>query len=66
MSDIIDMANERADQHLALSLQAARVPTCVLPATGYCHNCGEDVAREDWRFCDTECRNDWQKRNPGK
>jgi hypothetical protein len=66
MSDIIDMANDRADQNLALSLKAARAPISTLPATGHCHNCDEELDGEALRFCDTDCRNDWQKRNPGK
>ncbi|MEN2746446.1 conjugal transfer protein TraR [Sphingomonas sp. T9W2] len=44
MADAIDDANELAEQHLAHSLAAARVP---VPAgePGECQQCGEDSKR---------------------
>lgn len=44
MSDVVDMAAELQDEHLALSLQRARVPIAEGVA-GECEQCFEDSAR---------------------
>ena len=62
MADIIDNANERADQFLAHSL--ANVKKYKLPtATGSCLNC-QDLLVNDIRWCNEDCREDWLDRNP--
>lgn len=64
-ADIIDAACDREDKDRALAVALAREAGELLPATGECHNCGASVA-EGHRFCDVDCRDDWQKRNrPG-
>ena len=57
MSDIADRAQQEHDLHLSLQLKR-RKPT--LPVTGYCHWCSEE-APADARFCDADCRDDYQK-----
>lgn len=32
------------------------------PAVGYCHNCHEPL-QPGARFCDSDCRDDWENRN---
>lgn len=64
MADDIDCANDKAQQDLDLCIQAARMGGG-LPATGECFNCTEPVMAGH-KFCDANCRNDWQSRNPGK
>jgi hypothetical protein len=62
MADQIDQANERAEQFLAHSLgKAATVRR--LTACGQCYNCDEPV-EGDKTFCDADCRDDWQLRQP--
>lgn len=62
MADEIDRAQERDAQFLADSLaaQQRRADHGRLPAMGYCHYCGEPVAGA-LRFCDAECRDEWDR-----
>ena len=57
MADQLDRAQEINELHLNLQLKH-RKPT--LPVTGYCHWCG-DIAPADARFCDADCRDDYEK-----
>lgn len=59
--DVIDIANERADLFLNVSLQAARHGTDNLPPIGHCYNCLEPVPAGAC-FCDCDCRDDLAKR----
>lgn len=34
----------------------------LLVATGFCHNCREPLNNTTQRFCDADCRDDWEKR----
>lgn len=61
MSDVIDQANERAEQFLNHSIHSVKKPS-VPEATGECFNCG-DIILNDVRWCDADCRNDWELRN---
>jgi len=65
MTDIYDQATEREERDRALSLSVvlARKPA-ILP-NGQCYNCGHSLAH-DGLFCDGDCRDDWQARNPNK
>ena len=58
MSDIADLANDAAELSLALHLVAARDKYAQLPKTGSCHFCMAAVAG---LFCDTDCRDDYQR-----
>lgn len=55
--DQLDRAQQENDLHLSLQLKH-RKPT--LPAVGKCHWCGE-VTPEDARFCDADCRSDYEQ-----
>lgn len=63
MSDEIDLAQEREEQDRARAIAAARkaAEVGVTGADGICLNCGEDVSRGQ-RFCDSDCRDDWEAR----
>jgi hypothetical protein len=56
--DISDQATEREEQERARSL-SARKPEGPA-ATGFCHHCGAQVPFA-LRWCDEDCRNDWQR-----
>lgn len=61
MSDIADQGNEAAE----LFLQVARrnqKPATEIKGLGFCLNCGAAVEGER-RWCDTECRADWEQAN---
>jgi hypothetical protein len=56
MADEADIASERAE----IRLEAARrfrYPS--LPDVGACHSCGE-MLDDGRRFCDADCRDDWE------
>lgn len=57
MSDEIDRANEQAQVILGLGLKARR-PEGPQP-TGYCLNCDEPLPIGRW--CDANCRDDWER-----
>jgi hypothetical protein len=57
MSDIVDRGNDAAEVFLDAALRnRKKVPE--LPLTGYCHNCGTATQA---RFCDVDCRDDFEK-----
>lgn len=60
MADIIDLANDRADEILEDALRKKK-PEGPKP-NGKCHNCEEPVP-VDHKFCDRDCRDDWEVRN---
>lgn len=57
--DVSDQATAREEQERALSLQQRR-PAGPL-ACGACHNCDAPLP-DGMRFCDLDCRDDWQAR----
>ena len=59
MADIIDDANEAAEMHLRAA-QSRRLPEGPR-STGFCHNCEEMLDHPGARWCDTECRDDWER-----
>lgn len=63
MADIIDMANDRAEQDLQRAVTAARTSNGLeAAATGYCLHC-DAVVGQGARWCNTDCRDDWQRNN---
>ncbi len=59
MSDCVDDANDMCD--LMLSATLANRDLSRLPATGSCLNCCESLP-DGGRFCDADCRDDYEKR----
>lgn len=62
MSDDTDLATEREEMDRANALRAARraAERDKLPDVGQCHYCAE-VVPQGARFCDTDCRDGWQR-----
>lgn len=56
-ADMNDAASEIEAFNLELALRT-RKPE--LPITGTCYNCDEPIP--DARFCDADCRDDYEKR----
>lgn len=63
MSDIYDQASDIETMHRERAIQAARNSTPTLNYIGCCYNC-EAVLDQPLTFCDADCRDDWQIRNP--
>lgn len=64
MADEADRGNEAAELFLDAAMKNRK--QAVIPAgIGMCLNCGEDVEGEN-RWCDNDCRQDWEKRNKNK
>lgn len=61
MADEIDRAQEREQIDRDLAIAAAVVSAHVLPACGECYNCQSAVSGA-LRFCDADCRSDWERR----
>lgn len=62
MADEVDVANDQIEAALEAALAEAQHQTGKgLPFTGACYNCREDVVFPR-RFCDDECRDDYQHR----
>jgi len=64
MSDLADLAQAQNERLEAVRLQNIRWQAGCRPqdATGVCLNCGAKIA-EGLRWCDADCRDDWQHRN---
>lgn len=65
MTDIYDQATDREmrDRELALSLVRNQSTALSIKPIGVCHNCG-DLVSNALTFCDSNCRDDWQLRQP--
>lgn len=60
-SDVIDDANDLAAQLTDAYITHQRAQNVRLRYIGECHNCGEPTP-EGVNFCDTDCRDDYQRR----
>jgi hypothetical protein len=66
MADIIDRANNKAQDDLERCISAARsAGTSSIHPIGICHNYLDPLPTGQL-FCNCDCRDDWQLRNPGK
>lgn len=64
MTDIYDQATEREEIDRELAIKAAASSDPHVESTGKCLECDCDVG-EGVRWCSPECRDDWQRWNPG-
>lgn len=63
MSDEIDLANDVINTILAAQIEYARKPQETLRATGFCLFCGDPLTDQERRWCDADCRDDWERDN---
>lgn len=61
MADIVDRGNDTEEFFRKLAL-SSRMPVGPEPY-GYCHNCGEEFDNDDQRWCDRDCRDEWELRS---
>ena len=59
MMDVIDQSESTLQINETLALQQRK--DAGPPPCGECHYCGEPL-NDGRRFCDADCRDDWQKR----
>lgn len=59
MADAIDQGCEREALDRAIALQLRR-PEGPKPM-GFCHWCEAELADAEGRWCDAQCRDDWQR-----
>ena len=58
MTDIYDQATEKEERDRDLAIQAARAKNQPLKITGFCLFCNQQLVTR--RFCDAECREDYE------
>lgn len=63
VTDIIDLGSDREQRDREAAIAAARSFDW-LPAAGSCHNC-DAAPPPGLRFCDADCRDDWERRSHG-
>lgn len=62
MADVADVADEFQEAFLESSLALHRAQVSSAPvATGKCLYCEASLAKAGHRWCDRDCRDDWQK-----
>lgn len=57
--DILDMADETQQTFMRVAMSNVPAPT-TYHGIGMCLNCGAGVDGER-RWCDSDCRNDWER-----
>ncbi len=60
--DAADEAQDLADQIEELKRKHQIKPTLDAEPTGYCLNCGNPDILKGTRWCDKDCRQDWERR----
>lgn len=63
--DLIDRASALDEQLREAYINKAREQKPKLEATGQCLYCEAELS-DGQRFCDVECRDDWQRENDAK
>lgn len=64
MADIVDIANDFGQISLDNAISHIQNLPVAAVAAGVCLECEKPVSSE-LRWCDTDCRDDWQRWNPG-
>lgn len=59
--DQIDHANDLAEHEREIAIASASAAGPVAKPTGHCLNCSARL-RKDRRWCNAECREDWEAR----
>lgn len=63
MADELDLAEETAATILQAQIEYARRQQETTNATGFCLFCDAPITEPGRRWCDAECRNDWELEN---
>lgn len=63
MADEIDLADEVTETMLKAQIERARKQQQYIPATGYCLYCDALLGDSKRRWCDADCRDDWEQEN---
>jgi predicted nucleic acid-binding Zn ribbon protein len=58
--DVFDQATEMEERDRDAAIAAQRNKTAVLPDIGHCHSC-EEPRSDGRRFCDADCRDDYDR-----
>lgn len=61
--DEVDKAHQYEEAHRLAALAKKRKNN--IPATGYCLFCNE-LLKPGFRWCDTDCRDDWEREQDGE
>jgi|688.fasta_scaffold371682_3 RNA polymerase-binding transcription factor DksA len=61
MSDDVDKTQERLELEETIRKRYRKQEATPIKGMGYCLNCGEPI-RKDWRWCDQDCRDDYEHR----
>jgi len=59
--DDADLSDLKQEELLRRQIAYTMTKKPELPATGECYNCEEELP-PGARFCDSDCRDDWEKR----
>lgn len=65
MADAADQAGDLTDIYLSAAISRANQTPKTLPAKGECYNCEEPLPDKE-RFCDHDCRDDYEYRESRK
>ena len=57
--DVVDIANERADEMISDAIAHARHALAKMPVEGFCLFCGTETLFT--RFCDGDCGEDYER-----
>jgi hypothetical protein len=61
MSDDADRAGDMMEKEDELRRKHYRQPPMEANPTGYCLNCEEPLHKVGQRWCNSECRDDWEE-----
>ena len=61
MADLSDKAQAIIEQERNYAVATYRKPATEAKVMGHCLNCGAAIKSARW--CDAECRNEWEKYN---
>ena len=65
--DDVDISNSKQDVLLEAQIRNIREQAKQSPKpTGYCLNCGEKLDNPLARWCDADCRDEWEKEHGSK
>lgn len=63
MGDLVDEGNENAARGLESAINKVRREAGkTLEPMGECYMCGAEIEEEARKFCDADCRDEWDRR----